>query len=453
MQLGLRRLLYSTFILLFLVAAPLIILYASGYRYNFKAHRLQKTGLLIIETKPKAAKIYLNNQLNKNTTPAELKNLLPDEYLIKLEKDGYYPWTKKLKIASNLTTFANNIILFKKGLPILKQPGLIIWAKQAPNQNKLIYLELTDNNYQIKLFDLQNQEEKIIFETMANSQILPLSWSPNNKKLLVSVGYNSYLIINTETKSTQNLTATTAINFEKIRWDEKNNNILYGLKKNTLYQIDLLNNKTLPVLSSYINDFLPRGQNLYYLTKTNQGAFLNRQILGADSPPSVIKLPLFSAYEFKTGPEHLLTVFDAKNNELLIINADIFDQSDDQPKNIQLQLKAKKIVWSKNFKKAIIYNDFEIYNYDAESNNNHLITRLSQEIKNACWLPDAGYIFYTTDETLNVIELGFEIIKNSYQLANATYMGNDLFLDQKGERIYFTGRIGNQEGIFELEIN
>ena len=62
-NIGRRRMVYASFIIIFSILTPIIILYTQGYRYNFKRGRVQKTGILIISSIPKKADVYLNNKL------------------------------------------------------------------------------------------------------------------------------------------------------------------------------------------------------------------------------------------------------------------------------------------------------------------------------------------------------------------------------------------------------
>lgn len=106
-----RNYLFIFFIVFFIVGTVLISLYASGYRLSLswplKFNRLLiKTGALNLDTNPRGAVIYLNGQarneaallsFKKNilTTPAKIRNLLPGEYDLTLERDGYWPFQKK----------------------------------------------------------------------------------------------------------------------------------------------------------------------------------------------------------------------------------------------------------------------------------------------------------------------------------------------------------------------
>ena len=113
-----RRITYSIFIIIFLIAAPTVILYTQGYRFNFEKGRIQKTGILVISSVPRRADIFLNGKKIENkTTPARLENILPADYEIKLAKNGYHDWNKRLTVLENSSTFAEKILLWKNSLP------------------------------------------------------------------------------------------------------------------------------------------------------------------------------------------------------------------------------------------------------------------------------------------------------------------------------------------------
>ena len=58
MTLQKRRILYSFFILLFFILAPILISYSLGYRYNLTKGIIEKTGVIFIKSFPKNASIY-----------------------------------------------------------------------------------------------------------------------------------------------------------------------------------------------------------------------------------------------------------------------------------------------------------------------------------------------------------------------------------------------------------
>ena len=118
MTLKTRRVLYITFILIFILLSSVVVLYSAGYRYHFKKLRFQKSGGILLEFSPKEVDIYIQNKDKKTTgfldDSYKVTGMLPGEYMVKIEKDGYYSWKKKLTVESEKINFVKNIILFKK---------------------------------------------------------------------------------------------------------------------------------------------------------------------------------------------------------------------------------------------------------------------------------------------------------------------------------------------------
>ncbi len=100
-------------ILVFLILTPIVVLYTSGFRYNAKKQRVEKVGIIFVRSRPSGADIFIDGKKRPETTPARIRNLLPGNYDIKISKTGYTSWEKTLPSESELTTFAENIALFK----------------------------------------------------------------------------------------------------------------------------------------------------------------------------------------------------------------------------------------------------------------------------------------------------------------------------------------------------
>src|SRR3990167_9001195 len=143
MSLTARRIIAIIFFVFFMVSAPMLILYTAGFRYNLKKAQLTKTGVLVIDSKPSGAVVYLNEQKTKSKTPVRLNNILPDEYSIKAEKAGYFPWNKKLNVLTQETTFAEDIVLFKKSIPetIKEHTDKSVWLNFSPDKKSALYIE------------------------------------------------------------------------------------------------------------------------------------------------------------------------------------------------------------------------------------------------------------------------------------------------------------------------
>ncbi len=92
--------------------------------------------------------------------------------------------------------------------------------------------------------------------------------------------------------------------------------------------------------------------------------------------------------------------------------------------------------------------DWEIYLFDAKENRHTLITRLSHKINSVAWR-QGGYIIYSTANSINIINLKDR--DNPTALINLEKMSAPV-LDGSGNVLYFTAKIGNQEGLYKLFI-
>src|SRR3989338_742773 len=455
MKLWYQRLLYVTFFLVFLVATPLVALYTAGYRYNATKRIFEKTGILVVDSPPHRAEVYVNDRL-MGTTPTRLTRLLPQTYRVRVALSGYSTWEQELAVKSNLTTFSKNVVLFKKTLPVLTTEGTLNLLTVAPNRTLLIYSLLKDDREEIWLRNL-NSGTDFLVETLNRSTYNRLdfvAWSPSQHAALlrqVTGDFNTYLIINTETGQTRELFDVTRLSFDDIGWDQKNDELLYGLRKLVLYQINLATNTVSSIAAGHLDDFLVRGRDLYSITTLAKESFLNHMTLGSETAAEEkIKLPSPSSYTLQPAPDHLLALLDLKSNDLFVISTTAF-ASRAIDERIALQAKAKAIVWSNDWQKLLFYTDFEIWVYDLKRNQKIFINRLGKVIEEAFWYPERSYVIYRTDNTLRATETEEGSVKNDTELTSLSAISQPA-VDRSGARLYFNGKVGNRQGLYQLMV-
>lgn len=69
-----------------------VYLFAKGYRYNFENGEIEKTGVISIKTHPRRADIYIDEELI-GTSPKAIGGISEGNHSVRIEKDGYHPWT------------------------------------------------------------------------------------------------------------------------------------------------------------------------------------------------------------------------------------------------------------------------------------------------------------------------------------------------------------------------
>ena len=95
-------------VVLFLIATPFLVLFARGFTFDWHSHRIVKTGTMVVKTDPTGAVVYLDSHKQASTTPTNIRFLAPKDYDVRIEKDGYQAWTKRLSVRPQLVTWAND---------------------------------------------------------------------------------------------------------------------------------------------------------------------------------------------------------------------------------------------------------------------------------------------------------------------------------------------------------
>lgn len=104
-----------------------------------------------------------------------------------------------------------------------------------------------------------------------------------------------------------------------------------------------------------------------------------------------------------------------------------------------------------NDNKLLYSNDFEIWLYDLNNHKKTILTRISEPITGIIWHPSNNYVIYSTDKSINIIELDEREKRNITELICLDKISS-LNLSQKGDILYFMAKIGNQEGLYKLAI-
>ncbi|MCK5320042.1 PEGA domain-containing protein [Candidatus Parcubacteria bacterium] len=453
MELKTRRILYIFFILLFCISTPLISFYASGYKFS-SGLKIQKTGILIVDTEPEGAKIFLNekiqqkfiNKILKNndkylSTPVKIKNLAPGEYDVKISKQGYWDWQKKLMIKSGESTYIEDVTLFKQDSPMTLISGKYKYQSISYNKEYISafandkYGIINLNNNIIKTFPISASTSPI--QILSNSEI---KWSRDNKKILIN-----NIILDAKTGEIKNnIKKEIGDNIKNIKWAEDNNSILY-LDENNLNKYNLVSKRSeVIVKNAATNDFCYFNGAIYIMKRNHFSVNLIKINPKEKKENNILNLP-FSDYSFLTRDNNYLNVYDEAHEILYIINPNSpFKPLRETLSNIKL------INWINN-EKLLYANKHEIWIYDLNSRKNTLLTRISQEIKGIIWHPSNNYAIYNTPNSIYSIELDNREKYNIIKLITLDTIQN-IELDKNGDNLYFYSKAGEQEGIYKLSI-
>lgn len=202
------RVWYTAFSALVILIGTLIaIQYAKGnFRYTKQGY-IASAGLLNANSFPTAAEVFIDNKLV--TASDDTLYLEPNDYRVRISKDGYSTWEKTLHIEPQLVTQTNALLFpIAPSLTPLSFSGIQL-IMPSPDGQKLLYyvassssqttttglyvLELS-NGGAANLMGMQKAPRQIL-ETPATSFSDPnFIWSPDSAEVLVSTRGGDWLI-------------------------------------------------------------------------------------------------------------------------------------------------------------------------------------------------------------------------------------------------------------------
>ncbi|MFH1575682.1 MAG: hypothetical protein ABIB55_01935 [Candidatus Nealsonbacteria bacterium] len=229
-----RTIIFFTCVVLFMLAAPTIILYSQGYRFDFETKKIVQTGGLYFKVAQRSAQVYLNGNLKDTTSiftnSLLVENLLPKTYYIEISKDGYHSWQKTLEVREKQVTEAKNIILFPQDVNFIENvetplPRYIANATSSDGNKVVRY-----NEHEIWISF--PKEEKDIFLTRFSEIINKVFWL-NDYYLIFNAG-DKLKVAEIDDRDRLNIVDVAQFKTPEIFWDGLNKK-LYVSSEGMLY--------------------------------------------------------------------------------------------------------------------------------------------------------------------------------------------------------------------------
>jgi len=440
-----RDFLFLIFIICFLAGTLLISLYASGYEINFSwppkfSRLLVKTGMIIISSSPSGAKIFLNGQEPADfslnpwdkaylDTPAKIRNVMPAEYDLRLELDGYRPFTETVNVYPGQTATLSDLNLFRNNLPLLVATVPAGDLRLSPSRR---YIYAAGGPELIAVATGLAQSLTATDGATAATGT-PAVWLNGGDTLL----WNGQLVIpGGQTTDYQKLIGSGATDW----YYDGSNGRLYYKDKNSLSYLDTGNQNSVLVLSG--DDYLAyeaRGGQLWAVVKSGGQTVLRQYSVADKKLEQEISLPDVGRYRFQSDGHTWLTLYDEQNNTLYLINPDDITAGRIALNNV--------LNWAWVDNNTLFYNNnWEIYRLDLNTDTSTLITRVGAAINELAWNAKKNYLIFATAKSLNALDLATGTITNIFQ----TEAVASPVLDTDSDTLYFWAKVGRQQGVYSL---
>src|SRR5581483_8972254 len=189
--------------LLFL-GTTLVVLYGRGYRFGLANGRpdISGTGILVAKSNPNGASVFVDGHLT--TATDNTINLAPGTYDVKIEKEGYFPWEKIIKVQKEVVSNADALLfpnaprlesITDIGVssptvdPSLSKIAYLV-SSQSAKKNGIYVLDMTSR----PILTLESNSTQIIDDTTDTFSQATLAWSPDGTQILATVKNTTYLL-------------------------------------------------------------------------------------------------------------------------------------------------------------------------------------------------------------------------------------------------------------------
>ncbi len=402
-----RYLLILVGFIIFIILAPIIVLYVNGFKYNTLSKNFVRTGILAVRTQPSSVDITINNKLVK-TSSGDIKFLNPGEYNVVISKQGYQSWSKRLAIVANRVTWANpvpnNLTLFKQYIQPenLSDSNISDFTISSGNILYLSQQSSTSSNLNmVSELDYNNPQSYALPEIVTKISNSPRS----NLYLLTNDSKNIALVFNIRDRKIKNL--ADFLPKKPFKATLSPDGTIYILQENILYKFDQ-NTLALNKLTQNVVSFASLDGDIYYLNNTSTTTNLSLLTDGNKSSQLLLTNIL------KSNQSQIFVTL--QKQVFVLLGSDLYKVSS------SLQLIAKNVT-ATNFDQSqsnlLVLHDGQLDYYDFNSQTLNFITRSSKVLNNFVFRPDLGYALFFADNSVVALELDTRDHQNQYTFYTA----------------------------------
>ncbi|MDQ3098709.1 MAG: PEGA domain-containing protein [bacterium] len=174
------------------------VLLVQGYTYDTKNKRVVQTGVLVVNSVPNGAQIYIDDHY-QNVTNTSISFLPAKNYKIRITKEGYIPWEKEITINNQIISEIEAIMWpATPSVNPITNTGAI-GVKLSPDMQKAAYAIRFNEQDKAGLWIMDMAKRTVFSGTSTdytqiarNTSSLDFSsaellWSPDSKQILATL--------------------------------------------------------------------------------------------------------------------------------------------------------------------------------------------------------------------------------------------------------------------------
>ena len=453
-----RRVLFLGAVALFVLLSILVLIFAFGFRYDFSNNILVKTGSIVLKPNSEA-KIFINNKLEGGTSFLNnffsKKSLLPGTYLVKVTKDKYFTWQKKINVREGLISDFSHIVLFNQ-----EQIEPTVINRTPPFSidrisRNMVYLQKGT----ISLYNL-NEDKQPIYEggpTIWDPATLKIIWGTDGKDV-IAYDQTRATYFDLVNKTFYNLGTSKQFSLTTATLNDGRIYFLRSLSKaplgtgRDLISFSVEQSKSIIVSKNVVSFFTDKNE-IFVLAKVDSLAseqFIktgldgkNEEILGVVENFKQFQNARIRKIDNRNGAYFILInsdLYSLKNGVWVLISKNVGDFAI-SPNNAGLGWYTGREFWVEWLK------DTE-YQPLKKAGEKELITRADQDILSFSWYKNSSYIFIESLGSLVVSEVDLRGGINSYSILDLGTQGQAWY-DLGQDKIF---KLSNLNGLASVNI-
>ena len=431
----------------FFVAAPVLVAYSMGYRYDFEKMKIVATGGIYVRTFPTADQITIDSNISEK--PGFLANsifvqsLLPKSHTVSIKKSGYYDYFKTLMVREGLATKLQSVSLFKKNIAFRDVADKIDYFSVAPNNQNIITATVGTKATTFNYFSPNSTNQPKTLSMAQIGTVLDIKWSGDSSVALIKIqnyGSDFYYFLNiTLQKPVATRLTYLDKNSQQISFNPQDSQAILYKKNKTLYSAK--GDSSLPIINNLVA-FKMTGNEITWLS--SKGALSESSISGK-------LINQISSENF--------AVDTTKTYEIISISGDTFlkedgllfklNQTTKVFEKFEIPVADSKILTSPDGKNLIYQNSEKIFLYSfVDKKFTELFS--GSQINDCQWLNN-DYIIFNSGDKIIISEIDYRGNINTVTLPQTITLTNPLtssgqakiniqnpkiYLDQPGQKLY-----------------
>lgn len=476
-----RRIIFWFLTGLFIMTALYVVLYASGYRFDFKNGIFVHSGSITIKSNPTNTDVDINGELftskklNRINSSYSLGGFLPKEYELMIGLDGFRTWSKKVEVHSGVSSEFWNIILVRNEYERTAYDASGIKKFFiSPKSKRLVFVQDVAGGISAKILNIKDNAIENNF-TLARWNFVDdyrkenIEWSPQEDYLSLpvqSISKNTddaieyaYFILNPDTNESFNLNEFLGVkNISRVRWDPKDKQYLFFLSEGSLYRANIEEKNDTILIAGNVANFDLSKTNVYYLQLPNNLVF--KSSLDGQSQKEQIT-EIFP--DISTADNATFVVYDDsriafidKNKNMVLFNNGLFEDRyfnklAEKIEGIQFSDDGKKMLyWTKNEISVFYLTNWDVQPFRSR-NNVENITRHSEQMENVQWFnKDYEHIIFSIGSQIKIIELDPRGQRNCFDLIKTNVESPFLIYNNTLEKLLFVDTKDSITNLFSI---